>query len=70
VCSSDLLAGRRGSEWDGIVLETKGNRAAVLIPALGLETQTALKGDVEPNDPVKLTLAAVNIPKGECVFTG
>ena len=62
------LAGRKGSEWDGIVLEKKGPRAMVLIPALGLETQAALKGNVEPNDPVRLTVSAVSIPKGEIVF--
>ncbi|MDR0759034.1 MAG: RNB domain-containing ribonuclease [Treponema sp.] len=63
------LAGRKGSEWDGIVLEKKGARATVLIPALGLEIQAALKGDAEPNDPVRLAVTAVSIPKGEIVFT-
>jgi exoribonuclease-2 len=62
------LAGKKGSEWDGIVLEAKGARATVLIPALGLETQAALRRDAEPNDPVKLTVTSVNIPKGECMF--
>ncbi|MDR2071433.1 MAG: RNB domain-containing ribonuclease [Treponema sp.] len=62
------LAGKIGSEWDGIVLEKKGVRATVLIPVLGLETQAALKGDAEPNDPVKLIVTAVSIPKGEAVF--
>lgn len=62
------LAGKKGSQWDGVVLEAKGARSTVLIPALGLETQAALKGDAEPNDPVKLTVSAVNIPKGECIF--
>jgi exoribonuclease-2 len=62
------LAGRKGSEWDGIVLDKKGGRAAVLIPALGIETQAVLKGDAEPNDPVRLTVTSVSIPKGEFVF--
>jgi exoribonuclease-2 len=62
------LAGRKGSEWDGVVLEKKGNRAVVLIPALGLETQAAMKGDVEPNDPVRLKLTAVRVPEGEMQF--
>lgn len=62
------LAGRKGSPWDGIVLEKRGARATVLIPALGLETQAALKGDAEPNDPVRLVVTAVSIPKGEIVF--
>jgi exoribonuclease-2 len=62
------LAGKKGSQWDGTVLEAKGPRSTVLIPALGLETQAALKGDAEPNDPVRLTVTAVNIPRGECLF--
>jgi exoribonuclease-2 len=62
------LSGRKGSAWDGIVLERKGSRTAVLIPALGLETQAVLNGDAEPNDPAALTLTAVSIPKGEAVF--
>ncbi|MDR0377515.1 MAG: RNB domain-containing ribonuclease [Spirochaetaceae bacterium] len=62
------LAGRKGSEWDGIVLEKKGARAAVLIPGLGLETQAALKGDAAPNDPVRLIVTAVSIPAGEGAF--
>jgi exoribonuclease-2 len=62
------LADKKGSEWDGIVLERKGNRAVVLIPALGLETQTSLKGDAEPNDRLKLTIAAVRVPGGEFLF--
>jgi exoribonuclease-2 len=62
------LAGKKGSEWDGIVLERKGDRATVLIPALGIETQAVLKGNVESNDPVKLIVTAVSIPKGEFTF--
>ncbi|MDR2741700.1 MAG: RNB domain-containing ribonuclease [Treponema sp.] len=62
------LAGKKDSQWDGIVMETKGARSTVLIPALGLETQAALRKDAEPNEPVKLTVTAANIPKGECIF--
>ncbi|MDR3130437.1 MAG: RNB domain-containing ribonuclease [Treponema sp.] len=62
------LADKKGSEWDGVVLEIKGDRAALLIPALGLETQAALKGGVEPNGTVRLSVGAVSIPKGEIVF--
>jgi exoribonuclease-2 len=63
------LTGKKGSEWDGVVLEIKGNRAVVLIPALGLETQAVLKGNVGPNDAVKLTVTAVRIPEGEILLT-
>jgi exoribonuclease-2 len=62
------LADKKGSEWDGVVLERKGNRAAVLIPALGLETQAALKGDAEPNDRLRLTVTAVRVTEGEILF--
>jgi exoribonuclease-2 len=62
------LAGKKGSEWDGVVLEKKGNRAVVLIPALGLETQTAITGDVEPNDSVRLKTASVRVSEGAILF--
>ena len=62
------LADKRDSQWDGVMLEKKGNRAVVMIPALGLETQVPLQGDAEPNGVVKLVLKSVNIPQGEAVF--
>jgi exoribonuclease-2 len=63
------LSDKKGSQWDGIALEKKGNRWVVLIPALGLETQISLKRDPAPNDPVGLVLTGVKIPEGEAVFT-
>jgi hypothetical protein len=48
--------------------EKRGARGLVLIPALGLQTQVPLRGDLEPNDPVSLVLAAVKIPEAEAVF--
>ena len=51
-----------------MVLEKRGNRALVLIPALGLETQVSLKGGEEPNETVSLTLKSVRIPEGEANF--
>jgi exoribonuclease-2 len=62
------LSGKKDSEWDAVALEKKGNRWAVMIPALALETQVVLHRDVSPNDSVKLVLKSVNIPKGEAVF--
>ena len=62
------LEDKKDSVWDAVALEKKGNRWAVIIPALALETQTALQNDVTPNAIVKLTLKSVNIPKGEAVF--
>jgi hypothetical protein len=39
-----------------------------MIPALGLETQVAVKGDLEPNEQVLLTLSSVRIPETDMVF--
>jgi hypothetical protein len=39
-----------------------------MLPALGLETQVPLQGGLGPNDPVKLVLRSVNIPRGEMAF--
>jgi exoribonuclease-2 len=62
------LADKKGSPWDGVVMEKKGPRAAVLIPALGLETQVPLKEEKEPNAPLRLILSSVKIPEGEINF--
>jgi hypothetical protein len=39
-----------------------------MIPALALETQVPLSGDIQPNDEVKLAVKSVNIPRGEIGF--
>ncbi|MCL2243569.1 MAG: ribonuclease catalytic domain-containing protein [Treponema sp.] len=62
------LSGKKDSVWDAVALEKKGNRWAVIIPSLALETLIPLQKDVAPNDCVKLTLKSVNIAKGEAVF--
>jgi exoribonuclease-2 len=62
------LSDKKDSEGEGIVLEKKGARAVVVIPALGLETQVPLKDGVELNDSVWLALVSVKIPQGEVVF--
>jgi exoribonuclease-2 len=62
-------ASPEGSFWEGVVLEKKGARATVIIPALGLETQISLKSGAEPNDTVRLTLVSVKIPEAEVVFS-
>ncbi|MDR2109951.1 MAG: RNB domain-containing ribonuclease [Spirochaetaceae bacterium] len=62
------LSGKKGSRWEGVVVDKKGGRGVIIIPALGWETQAALKNDAEPNEPVTLTLASVRIPEGEPVF--
>ncbi|MDR2134866.1 MAG: RNB domain-containing ribonuclease, partial [Treponema sp.] len=62
------LLDKKDSLWDAVALEKKGNRWDLIIPALALETQVPLREDIAPNDPVRLTLKSVNIPRGEAVF--
>jgi exoribonuclease-2 len=63
------LLDKTGSRWEGVVLEKRGAKAAVIIPDLGLETQVSLKKDAEPNDPVTLSLLSVRIPGPLVVFS-
>jgi hypothetical protein len=58
----------KDSQWDGVVLENKGNHAALIIPTLGLETQVPMKSGAKPNDSVRLTLVSVKIPTAQAVF--
>jgi exoribonuclease-2 len=62
------LLDKKGSEWKGVVMEKRGGRAVLIIPALGLETQAAVKGEPEPNQELTLTLGGVRIPEAEPVF--
>ncbi len=63
------LSDKKDSAWNAVAVEKKGNRWAVIIPALPLETQVSLKRDVAPNDELILILKSVNIAKGEAVFS-
>jgi exoribonuclease-2 len=65
---SVYLSGKKGSAFDAIALEKKGNRWAAIIPALALETQVSVREDIAPNDHLRLILKSVNIPKGEAIF--
>jgi exoribonuclease II len=62
------LSNKKDSVWDAVALEQKGNRWAVIIPSLALETQVAMHRDVLPNDEIKLILKSAHIPQGEAVF--
>ncbi|MDR2185474.1 MAG: RNB domain-containing ribonuclease [Treponema sp.] len=62
------LSDKKDSQWEGIIIEKKGSRSVVMIPALGLETQIVTKNDTAPNDPLTLTLSSVKIPESEAVF--
>ena len=68
-----LLAKRDATDseapiWEAVVLDRKGNRGTVVIPALGLETQVSLRGTEEPNEKIHLKLISVRIPEGEVNF--
>jgi hypothetical protein len=58
------------SVWDAFVLDTKGGRSTLIIPALGYETQVPLRRKLEPNDEVQLVLKSLNIPGLSASFTG
>ena len=62
------LSDKKDSVWDAIVLEKRGNRWLAVIPALALETQVSLRGEVAPNDCIQLALKSLSIPAGEAVF--
>jgi exoribonuclease-2 len=51
-----FLSGKKGSSWEAVALEKKGNRLTLAIPALALETQVPLRNDPAPNDTLRLIL--------------
>jgi exoribonuclease-2 len=61
------LSERKNSSWEGVIVDKKGNRSVLMIPALGLETQVNVQG--EPNETLVLTLLSVMIPEGEVLFS-
>jgi exoribonuclease-2 len=61
------LSDKIGSTWDAVVLERKGPRVQIIIPALGLETLTAMKGEVNPGDEIKVSVSKCKIPEAEIV---
>jgi exoribonuclease-2 len=63
------LQDKIGSRWEGVVVEKKGSKAHLLIPALGLDTQISLKREAEPNETLVVSLVALRIPEGEAVFS-
>jgi exoribonuclease-2 len=63
-----FLEDKKDSVWEGIVLDCKGNRGTVIIPALGIETQVNFSAKVKPNETVSLTCLSVKIPEAEILF--
>ncbi|MDR2134714.1 MAG: RNB domain-containing ribonuclease [Treponema sp.] len=62
------LSDKKGAEWEGVVVEKRGNLLVVLIPDLALETQIPAKRSLEPNDTVRLSPGQVRIPEAEAAF--
>ena len=62
------LSTQKDSVWDGVVLDRKGARGTVIIPALGIEIQVNLRSSEGPNDNIRLTLSSVKVPEGEFNF--
>jgi len=62
------LSDKKDSVWDAVAVENKGRFWVAVIPSIALEIQVSLRGNITPNDNIKLTLKSVNIPKGEAAF--
>ncbi|MDR0402712.1 MAG: RNB domain-containing ribonuclease [Treponema sp.] len=62
------LSDKKGSEWEGIVVEKRGNFLVVLIPELALETQIPARKGLELNDTVRLSFGRARIPEAETLF--
>lgn len=61
---------RDNPEWqgEGVIVALEGERATVLIPAIGLESKVRIKGDVKLNDAVKLKPREIDLPDLSCYF--
>ncbi|GHV70559.1 exoribonuclease II [Spirochaetia bacterium] len=63
------LSDKKDRVFDGVMVDKKGSRAVLMIPALGLETQVPLRGKADFNDTVRAALSSVRIPEAEALFT-
>ncbi|MDR3303671.1 MAG: RNB domain-containing ribonuclease [Treponema sp.] len=63
------LADKIGSAWQGVVVDVRGARSLVMLPALGIETLVAIRKEPQPNDEIPLTLSRVKIPECELTFS-
>ena len=52
--------------WDAVITEKRSNGLGIIIPDLGLETQTT--GSGSPNDTIKVKLKSVRIPELDMNF--
>ncbi|MCL2374056.1 MAG: RNB domain-containing ribonuclease [Treponema sp.] len=62
------LSDKKDSVWEAVVLDRKGNKGVVMIPALGIETRVNMSGTEKPNDKVSVKPSSINIPEGELGF--
>jgi exoribonuclease-2 len=62
------LSRRPDVVWDGVVVDRKGPRATILIPAIAWETQLNLKEEVEPNQSLRLRCQAVRLAQSDAQF--
>jgi exoribonuclease-2 len=62
------LFDKKKSVWEGVMVEKKGDKSVVLIPDLGIETQTLIRSDLEPNETVRMVFSSVKMPEGEILF--
>jgi len=65
----DMLAAGTGAKtlWDAVITEKRPNGLGVIIPNLGLETQTGGSGEL--NDVIRLRVKSVRIPETDIIFT-
>lgn len=62
------LSDKKGSVWNGVVLEKRGNALVVMIPALALETQVPLQKSLELNDTVNVRVVKADSIRPEIRF--
>jgi exoribonuclease-2 len=57
-------------DWhgEGVIVDKRGSRSMVLIPALDLEIQLALREDIPLDATVPLSLNGVSLPELEAYF--
>ncbi len=65
-----LIYLRDHADWrgDAVVVAKEGERATVLIPAIGLESKVRIRGEFELNDVVKLKPREIDLPDLGCYF--
>ncbi|MET0065800.1 MAG: RNB domain-containing ribonuclease [Candidatus Thiodiazotropha sp.] len=65
-----LIYLQQHSDWrgEGVVVAREGERATVLIPAIGLESRVRIRGEFSLNDTLKLKPREIDVPDLSCYF--